>query len=86
MPTNRSKRKHRYEGIFLDSSIEEFFFTGKADRKTPGWNLRTSRFFGGPEIRDAWMQHGPYLLEKWRSEGRKGQPWILGEGGRYADE
>jgi hypothetical protein len=78
MSTNRQKRKHIFKGISLEPSIEKFFFDGWPDRDTSGWGLRTSRFFDrGQEIRDAWKQHKDYLLNKWKTEGRKGIPFVL---------
>jgi hypothetical protein len=87
MATNRGKRQHKYKGIPLDPSIEEFFWGGFPDRGTPGWSLKTSRFFDeGQEIADAWKQHKKFLLNKWQSEGRTETPFILSEGGLYAKQ
>jgi len=78
MSTNRQKRRHIFKGIHLDPTIEEFFWSGWPDRDTPGWGLRTSRFFDrGQEIRDAWMQHKDFLLNKWKTEKRKGAPFVF---------
>jgi len=79
MPTNRGKRRHKYQGTQLDPSIEEFFLTGTAPKGTAGHALRVSRFFEDSEndIADAWAQHKDFLLRKWKAEGRTGIPWIL---------
>jgi hypothetical protein len=77
MPTNRKRQARRRESIPLDESIEKYFLTGEAERDTPGWKLRTSRFFDqGAEIERVWQQHKDFLLKKWKSEGRKLKPWM----------
>ena len=77
MPTNRTRRRRNNESIPLDESIERFLLTGEAERDTPGWSLRTSRFFDqGAEIRRVWEQHRDFLLKKWKAEKRKGRPWV----------
>ena len=76
MSTNRQRRARTREGIALDGSIEEFLFTGEAERGTPAWELRTSRFFDqGAEIRRAWEQHREYLLAQWISQHPGTRPW-----------
>jgi hypothetical protein len=87
MGTNRNKRSHAYQGIALDPSIEDFFWSGEPARNTPGWSLKVSHFFDDYKnnITDAWLQHRDYLLEKWKTEKRKGTPWIMGKGKEYAD-
>lgn len=79
MPTNRNKRSRKREGIELNESIEELFFTGKAERGTVGHELLCSRFFDDSQgqIEEAWEQHRECLLKKWKAEKRKGKPWIL---------
>jgi hypothetical protein len=72
------KRMRTREIIGLDESVEEFFWSGWPERGTAGWSLRTSRFFDqGQEIRAAWAQHKHYFLNKWKTEKRKGIPFVL---------
>jgi len=59
----------------LDESIELYFLTGDAERKTPAWALHISRHFdGGEKIRLAWLQYKRFLMRKWKMEGR-GLSW-----------
>ncbi len=77
MPTYRKKRVRVPKGIPLDKTIERFLLTGDADRDTPGWDLRVSRFFGTEQIERAWDQHKDLLLNKWKRKKRKGEPWVV---------
>ena len=78
MATNRQKRTRISNSTQLDESIEEFFRTGTCDRDTPGWALKTSRFFDqGKEIARAWTEHREFLKAKWRKEKRTGTPWAV---------
>ncbi|MDA8124030.1 MAG: hypothetical protein M0009_02415 [Deltaproteobacteria bacterium] len=76
MATTLKRRARARQDIILDESVSRFLLTGEAERGTPGWSLRVSRFFDqGEKIRLAWAQHREFLLAKWRKEKNRGLPW-----------
>ena len=69
-----SNKRMRQGDIYFDETIRQFLLYGVAARGTPGWRLRTSRFFDdGDEIRSTWQRHKADLMKEWPGPGL---PWV----------
>jgi hypothetical protein len=78
MPTNKKRTPRKRKDIIpLDESVKEFLLYGTAERGTPGYSLKCSRFFDDSrgDIEKAWTQHKEVLMAEWKKQKRPELPW-----------
>ncbi len=72
--------RNKLAGAEIDENIAGFLYYGPAHntpRDSAAWGLRCSMYFPEKEIENFWAANKDELKAQWKTEGKKGTPWVL---------